>query len=146
VVVRVSEHLEMSRGPASRALLSAVIGLAAPGAFLAFWYRLVENVRCESTAMFACTGRPAAMIVIGLPLCYVVWSVGLRLAGVGHPWLAPLAIALGLVLLVPLSAPLGVPNWCWVAVATAASAAWGWFFDRRALSSPAGSSRSPGTP
>jgi hypothetical protein len=105
---------------------AALVGLIVPGAFLAAWQRIVEDAVCESTAALGCVGPALLLIVVGVPISYVGWSFGLALTGAALPWLAPLAIFGCMVVLVPLAAPLAVPNPAWLAFTSVTSATWAW--------------------
>lgn len=109
---------------------AALVGLIVPGALLAAWQRVVEDAVCESTAALGCVGPALLLIVVGVPICYAGWSFGLALTGAALPWLAPLAIFGCLVVLVPLAAPLAVPNPAWLAFTSVASAMWAWAVGR----------------
>lgn len=105
-------------------LKAYLVGLVVPGAFLAAWQILVERATCESTGMFACAGPSIYLTLIGVPLTYVVWSLGLAWAGLALPWLAPVMVMGCLVVVVPLTAGMNVPTAAWVAVIAVMTAGW----------------------
>lgn len=114
-------HVERPRAILLKACL---VGLAVPGAFLAAWQILVEQATCESTAMFGCAGPGLFLMLVGVPLTYVVWSLGLTWAGLALPWLAPVMVMACLVVVVPLTAGLHVPTAAWIAVIAVMTTAW----------------------
>ena len=105
-------------------LKACLVGLVVPGAFLAAWQILVERATCESTGVFACAGPGLFLILVGVPLTYVVWSLGLAWAGLALPWLAPVMVMGCLVVVVPLTAGMSVPTAAWVAVIAVMTAGW----------------------
>jgi hypothetical protein len=108
----------MARDPRPASVLAAgLVGLLASGGYAATWYWVVERPVCEETGMFACIGPGVLMYVVGLPVTYVLWSLGLRAVRAPLPWLAPLATLLVLVVVVPLAEPLEPPMWVWPFVA-----------------------------
>lgn len=122
----------MTRGRNAALAGGALAGLIAPGAFLFAWQRIVEDSGCESTAALGCVGPALLLIVIGVPICYVGWSLGLARTGSTLPWLAPLAIFGLLVVVVPMTAPLAVPVPAWLAFTSIASATWAWALGKAA--------------
>ena len=105
-------------------LKACLVGLVVPGVFLAAWQVLVERATCESTGMFACAGPSLVLILVGVPLTYVVWSLGLAWAGLALPWLAPVMVMACLVVVVPLTARMDVPTVAWVMVIAVLTAGW----------------------
>jgi len=105
-------------------LKACLVGLVVPGAFLAAWQILVERATCESTGVFACAGPGLFLTLVGVPLTYVVWSLGLAWAGLALPWLAPVMVIGCLVVVVPLTAGMSVPTAAWVAVIAVMTAGW----------------------
>ena len=105
-------------------LKACLVGLVVPSAFLAAWEILVERATCESTGMFDCAGPGLLLVLVGVPLTYVVWSLGLTWAGLALPWMAPLIVMGCLVVVVPLTARLNVPTAAWVAVIAVMTTGW----------------------
>jgi hypothetical protein len=74
--------------------------------------------------MFACAGPAILMYLVGIPVGYVVWSLGLRAVCAPLPWLAPVVVLIALVLLVQVSEVIEPPMWVWPVVAGALTAGW----------------------
>lgn len=108
----------------NRMLPAALLGAGLSGSYLAVWEVYVENDPCESTAMFGCIGRGMTMYLVGLPLLYLVWSLGMRLVGVALPWLAPFAVGVCLVLVAEPLSWLDVGVWVWPLVVGLLNAGW----------------------
>ena len=105
-------------------IAAGIVGLLVTLGYLALWWVVVERPTCDQTGMFACSGPAISMYLFGVPATYVVWSLGLRLVRGPLPWLAPVAVLMALVVLVPMSEVIEPPIWVWPAVAGALNAAW----------------------
>lgn len=103
---------------------AGTVGLLVSAGYAGAWYLAVERPTCEQTGVFACAGPGILMYVVGIPVTYVLWSLGLRAARVQLPWLAPVAVLLVLIVLVQLTEPIEPPLWVWPAVAALACALW----------------------
>ncbi|MGA9749699.1 MAG: hypothetical protein WBQ50_19775, partial [Nocardioides sp.] len=99
--------------PARAGLATGLVGVLSAAGYLGVWEVVVERQVCESTGMFACAGPALVMYVVGIPLAYVVWSLGLRAVRAPLPWLLPVVTVLVLAMLAPLVDP---PVWVWPAV------------------------------
>jgi hypothetical protein len=106
---------------------AAAVGFCALGLYVAAWRTFVAGSTCLPDAMGDCMGAPLAMVLVGLPVLYVVWAVGLRLCGAHYPWMAPPAIGLGLFVLARIIGPYETPVLVWLIVAAALSAGWRWW-------------------
>ena len=105
-------------------LKAGLVGFLVSGAYLTAWQVLVEGVTCESTGVFACAGPGLLMYLIGVPLAYVAWSLGLTWAGQALPWLAPLVVMGALVIVVPLTGSMELSQAWWLIVVAVMSAGW----------------------
>jgi purine-cytosine permease-like protein len=110
-----------------------MVGLTVSSAYLATWYQLVERSTCESTAMLGCAGPSIVMLLVGVPLCYIALALGLRLARAPLPWLAPLAVVVGVFVLAQVTDAVAPPLWLWPAAVGVLCALWA-MLGRRATS------------
>ena len=101
-----------------------MVGLVVCAGYVTVWYLAVERPTCEQTGAFACAGPGILMYVVGVPVSYVLWSLGLRVVWAPLPWLAPLAVLAVLIVLVPLSEPIEPPLWMWPGVVALLCVAW----------------------
>jgi hypothetical protein len=109
---------------------AGMVGLLVSGGYLGAWYLAVERPTCEETGMFACTGPAILMYIVGVPVTYLVWSLGLRAVRVPLPWLVPVAVLLLLIVIVPVAEVVEPPNWVWPFVAAVACGLWARLFKR----------------
>ncbi|GAB2744255.1 hypothetical protein [Nocardioides pakistanensis] len=108
----------------ARMLPAALLGAGLTGCYLGVWQVYVEQDPCESTAMLGCIGRGLQMYLVGLPVLYLLWALGMRLLGVALPWLAPLAVALALLVLAEPAQWLDLDLWVWPVLLGAVNAGW----------------------
>lgn len=108
----------------NRMLPAALLGAGLTGCYLGVWEVYVEHDPCESTAVLGCIGRGLQMYLIGLPVLYLLWVLGMRLLGIALPWLAPVAVGVAVLLLVEPAEWLDLGPWVWPAVAGAVNAGW----------------------
>jgi hypothetical protein len=110
-------------------VLAAGVGFAAVGLYLVAWDLFVTQSTCTTfQPPDGCTGRPLAMTLVGLPVLYVVWAVGLRGTGARHAALAPLALGVALFVLARMVMPYETTLWLWPTATGVLSAAWRWRF------------------
>ena len=110
------------------AVRAAGVGFGSVGLYLAAWDLFVTQSSCPAFQPDGCTGRPLAMTVVGLPVLYVVWAVGLRGTGARLAALAPLALGLALFALARIVMPYETSLWLWPTVTGVLSGAWRWWF------------------
>lgn len=110
-------------GPGSP-LAAGLVGLLVTGTYFVVWQVTVELPTCDQTGMFACSGPAFLMYVVGIPVTYVVWSLGLRAVRAPLPWLAPVGVLGALIVLVQIAEVVEPPTWVWPVVAGAVTAAW----------------------
>ena len=110
------------------AVLAAGVGFGSVALYLAAWDLFVTQSSCPAFQPDGCTGRPLAMTVVGLPVLYVVWAVGLRGTGARLAALAPLALGLALFALARIVMPYETSLWLWPTVTGVLSGAWRWWF------------------
>jgi hypothetical protein len=105
-------------------IAAGITGLLVTAGYLGLWQVTVEAPTCDQTGMFACAGPAILMYLVGIPVGYVVWSLGLRAVCAPLPWLAPVVVLIALVLLVQVSEVIEPPMWVWPVVAGALTAGW----------------------
>ena len=105
-------------------LAAATVGFCALGLYVAAWRLFVAGSGCRPRTIGDCMGAPIAMAVVGLPVLYVVWAVGLRLTGARLSWLAPPAIGLALFVLARIIGPYETPVLVWLVAGAVLSAGW----------------------
>ena len=110
------------------AVLAAGVGFGSVGLYLAAWDLFVTQSSCPAFQPDGCTGRPLAMTVVGLPVLYVVWAVGLRGTGARLAALAPLGLGLARFALARSELPYETSLWLWPTVTGVLSGAWRWWF------------------
>lgn len=103
---------------------AGLVGLVVSGGYLGTWWLVVERPTCDQTGMFACAGPAILMYLVGVPVAYLVWSLGLRAVRVGLPWLAPLAVLMLLIVIVPAAEVVEPPKWVWPFVAALGCGLW----------------------
>jgi hypothetical protein len=106
---------------------AATVGFCAVGLYVAAWRTFVGGSTCRADAGGDCMGAPLAMAVVGLPVLYIVWAVGLRVGGAAYPWMAPAAIGLALFVLARIIGPYETPVVVWLVAAAVLSAGWRWW-------------------
>ena len=107
------------------AFAAGLVGLLASAGFVAAWYFVVEVPRsCDQTGVFACMGDDLLLVIFGIPITYVLWPLGLRLAKAPMPWLAPFAVLTIISVLVSVTLAIEPPLWIWPIVASAICGLW----------------------
>ena len=105
-------------------LAAAAVGFCALGLYLGAWTLFVTGSACATAAGGVCNGAPIAMAVVGLPVLYAAWAVGLALTGARLAGLAPLAIGLALFALARATDYHETPTLIWLLSAALLSAGW----------------------
>lgn len=121
------------RSRPARPLLGGLVGLAACAGYAWVWIAS-SDYECGDTGVLACMEYWVAALVVATPTVYVLWSLAFRALGMRWPWLAPLGVFAGLLVL---SAPLGsldVPLPVWLGLCGVLSASWAWLPPRRTVS------------
>ena len=116
-----------------RALLCGLVGLLACAGYAGAWIAS-SDYECGDTGVLACMEYWVVAMVVATPTTYVLWSLAFRALGTRWPWLAPLGVFAGLLVL---SAPLGsldVPLPVWLGLCGVLSASWALLPPRRAVS------------
>lgn len=77
------------RRPTTRThlVVTAVSAVVVASAWSTAWQVLVEQDDCVSEVFGDCLRRPLALLVLGLPLAWVAWSLALQVARVPLSWL-----------------------------------------------------------
>ena len=123
-----SGHAPVRRRPGPLPVLgAATVGFCALGLYVAAWRTFVAGSTCQEDTIGDCMGAPLAMAVVGLPVLYVVWAVGLRVTGAPYSWMAPPAIGLALFVLARIIGPYETPVLVWLVAAAVLSAGWRWW-------------------
>jgi hypothetical protein len=117
--------------------LAGVVGFSTVGLYLVAWHLFVTQSSCRGFEHDDCTGAPLAMTMVGIPLLYVVWAVGLWATGARFAGLAPLAFGLALFVTARIVVPYETSLWLWPSITGVLSAVWRWRFGPEP-SAPAG--------
>lgn len=116
------------RAAAVPVVLAGVVGFSTVGLYLVAWDTFVTQSSCRGFEHDDCTGAPLAMTLVGLPVLYAVWAVGLRAAGSRHAGVAPLALGIALFMVARVVVPYDTSLWVWPTIAAVLSAVWRWWF------------------
>jgi hypothetical protein len=104
---------------------AGLVGLLASAGFTAAWYLVVEAPgSCDQTGVFACMGDDLLLVIFGIPITYVLWPLGLRLAKAPMPWLAPFAVLTIISVLVSVTLAIEPPLWIWPVIASIICGLW----------------------
>ncbi len=108
---------------------AGLVGLVTCAGLMTAWYVVVEAPgSCDETGVFACTGGAFLVLILGIPITYVVWSLGLRFVGVPMPWLAPVTVLAVVFVLVNVTTAIEPPQWVWPVVASVTCGLWARLF------------------
>lgn len=110
---------------------AAAVGFGTVSLYMVVWGTFATGSSCRPVAAGDCMGGPLAMVLVGLPVLWAVWAVGLRVCGARYPWSAPPAIGLALFVLARIVGPYETPLLVWPVVAAVLSALWRWRFSPR---------------
>lgn len=100
--------------------MGAALGGVLVAAYIWLWH-LVGDAPCTDTAVLGCTTDRVLILAAALPLLYLLWAVGLRLAGAPRPWGTPLLVGLVVVVLAGVTSSVGLPLLMWPLVVAVTS-------------------------